>query len=315
VMSPGQRSVEGDRFQVEMDVLHRRCDSALVRLLGHGSSEFSAGAGPQLSRLFEASAYSLTRGGKRVRPALVYASALAVDDGIREAPSLDYVACAAEMIHAYSLVHDDLPAMDDDELRRGQPTCHIAFDEATAVLVGDGLQARAFELLTDAPGVSAAARLDLVRLLTAAAGARGMVGGQAIDIAAVDTAIDVSQLETMHALKTGALIRASVGMGAIVAGASEQQLEALDDYADAIGLAFQICDDLLDATGDSETLGKQAGADAANNKPTYVSLLGVEGARARAEALLADAQAALAGFDDAAWLLRELANYIVHRRS
>jgi geranylgeranyl diphosphate synthase type II len=314
-MSGGRRRVEEDDFQREMDLLHQRCDNALVRLLGHGSSEFSAGAGPHLTRLFEASAYSLTRGGKRVRPALVYASALAVDESIREAPSLDYLACAAEMIHAYSLVHDDLPAMDDDDLRRGQPTCHIAFDEATAVLVGDGLQARAFELLTDAPGVSPAARLDLVRLLTAAAGARGMVGGQAIDIAAVDTAIDVSQLETMHALKTGALIRASVGMGAIVAGASEQQLEALDDYADAIGLAFQICDDLLDATGDSATLGKQAGADAANNKPTYVSLLGVEGARARAEALLADAQAALAGFDDAAWLLRELANYIVHRRN
>jgi geranylgeranyl pyrophosphate synthase len=302
-----------ERFKVELEDLHRRCDDALVRLLGHGSSEFSAGAGPHLTRLFEASAYSLTRGGKRLRPALVYASALAVDGSCREAPALDYVACAAEMIHAYSLVHDDLPAMDDDDLRRGQPTCHIAFDEATAVLVGDGLQARAFELLTDAPGLSDAARLELVRLLSAAAGARGMVGGQAIDVAAVDASIDLAQIESMHALKTGALIRASVGMGAIVAGASATQLEALDDYADAIGLAFQICDDLLDATGDSSTLGKQAGADAANNKPNYVSLLGLSETRARAEALLADATDALDGFGDSAWLLRALAHYIVHR--
>jgi geranylgeranyl pyrophosphate synthase len=304
-----------ERFDIELEALRARCDNALVRMLGHGSSEFSVGAGPLLTRLFEASAYSLTRGGKRVRPALVYAAALAVDADCREAPALDYVACAAEMIHAYSLVHDDLPAMDDDAMRRGQPTCHIAFDEATAVLVGDGLQARAFELLTDAPGLSAQARLELVRLLTAAAGGRGMVGGQAIDIAAVATAIDVAHLETMHALKTGALIRASVGMGAIVAGANREQLEALDDFGDAIGLAFQICDDLLDATGDSATLGKQAGADAANNKPTYVSLLGLSEARSRAAGLLADAQEALAGFGDSAWLLRALANYIVSRSS
>lgn len=305
--------MSADRFSVELEGLHARCDDALVRLLGHGSSEFSAAAGPYLTRLFEASAYSLTRGGKRLRPALVYASAVAVDASCREAPALDYAACAAEMIHAYSLVHDDLPAMDDDDLRRGQPTCHIAFDEATAVLVGDGLQARAFELLTDAPELSADARLELVRGLTAASGARGMVGGQAIDVAAVDASIDLAQLESMHALKTGALIRASVAMGAIVAGASAAQLEALDDYGDAIGLAFQICDDVLDATGDSGTLGKQAGADAAHNKPTYVSLLGLSEARARAEALLGDALAALGDFGDSAWLLRELANYIVHR--
>ncbi len=307
--------MSADRFNVELQALQQRCDDALVRLLGHGSSEFSPGAGPHLTRLFEASAYSLTRGGKRVRPALVYAAAIAINPDSREAPALDYVACAAEMIHAYSLVHDDLPAMDDDDMRRGQATCHIAFDEATAVLVGDGLQARAYELLTDAPELSAQARLELVRVLTAAAGGRGMVGGQAIDVAAVDTVIDVDHLETMHALKTGALIRASVGMGAIVAGASTEQLEALDDYADAIGLAFQICDDLLDATGDTATLGKQSGADAANSKPTYVSLLGVDEARDRADVLLAEAQAALAGFSDCAWLLRELASYIINRSS
>ena len=307
--------MNAERFELELEALRQRCDDALVRLLGRGSSEFSPGAGPHLARLFEASAYSLTRGGKRVRPALVYAAAIAINPALREAPALDYVACAAEMIHAYSLVHDDLPAMDDDAMRRGQATCHIAFDEATAVLVGDGLQARAYELLADAPELSAPACLALVRSLAAAAGGRGMVGGQAIDIAAVDTVVDVDHLETMHALKTGALVRASVGMGAIVAGASAEQLEALDDYADATGLAFQICDDLLDATGDSATLGKQSGADAANNKPTYVSLLGVDEARDRADALLAEAQAALAGFSDSAWLLRELAAYIVHRSS
>ncbi len=306
------------RLAAELQALRERCDSALVRLLGHGSSEFSASAGPHLLRLFEAAAYSLTRGGKRVRPALVYAAAAAVDErsieaGASVAQALDHAACAAEMIHAYSLIHDDLPAMDNDELRRGQPTCHIAFDEATAILVGDGLQARAFELLAEAPGVSAELRLDLLRVLTAAAGARGMVGGQAIDIAAVDKTIDVAHLETMHALKTGALIRASVSMGAIVSGASSAQLEALDDFADAIGLAFQICDDLLDATGDSVTLGKQAGADAAHNKPTYVSLLGVDAARAKAESLLQDALTALHEFGDSAWQLRALADYIVHR--
>lgn len=301
--------------------LQERCNGVLVGLLGHGNSEFSPAAGPYLVRLFEASAYSLTRGGKRVRPALVYAAAAAVnpqalateDDATPGA--LDYIACAVEMIHAYSLVHDDLPAMDDDELRRGQPTTHVAFDEATAVLVGDGLQARALELLTDAPGLSPGTRVELLRTLAAAAGSRGMVGGQAIDIAAVDQTITISHLETMHALKTGALIRASVTMGAIAAGATEAQLGALDDYADAIGLAFQVCDDVLDATGDSETLGKQAGADAAHHKPTYVSLLGLEKSREKARKLLNEALAALEGFGDSAALLEEIATYIVDRRN
>ena len=305
------------RFDIELEALRARCDDALVRLLGHGSSEFSPAAGPHLSRLFEAAAYSLTRGGKRVRPALVYAAALAVDDTVLATTdgnvAIDYIAVATEMIHAYSLVHDDLPAMDDDDMRRGQATCHIAYDEPTAILVGDGLQARAYELLAEAPGMTAEARLALLRVLTAAAGARGMVGGQAIDVAAVDTSIDYAQLETMHALKTGALIRASVAMGAIVAGATPDQQNALDDYADAIGLAFQVCDDILDATGDSDTLGKQAGADAANHKPTYVSLLGLDEARAKANGLLDDALEALSAFDDSAWLLRDLAHYIVHR--
>ncbi len=298
--------------------LQSRCNAALVGLLGHGNSEFAADAGPHLVRLFEASAYALTRGGKRVRPLLVYASAAAVDPAAlaREEghiTGLDYIACAAEMVHAYSLVHDDLPAMDDDDMRRGQPTCHVAFDEATAILVGDGLQARALELLADAPDVSAGVRLELVRSLSAAAGLRGMVGGQAIDVGAVEQAITGEHLETMHALKTGALIRASVAMGALAAGASEEQQAALDDFADAIGLAFQVCDDILDATSDSETLGKRAGADEALHKPTYVSTLGLDAARARAEALLADAQGSLETFGDSASLLREIADFIVHR--
>ena len=300
--------------------LQDRCNGALVALLGHGDSEFSPAAGPYLVRLFEASAYALTRGGKRVRPALVYAAAAAVNpdriygEGQDGPDALDHIACAAEMLHAYSLVHDDLPAMDDDDLRRGQPTTHVAFDEATAILVGDGLQARALELLADAPGLDAQTRVELIRTLAAAAGARGMVGGQAIDIAAVDQAIDLAQLETMHALKTGALIRASVVMGGMAAGADEVQLGALDDYADAIGLAFQVCDDILDATGDSDTLGKQAGADAANNKPTYVSLLGLDASREKARSLLEDALAAISVFGDNAALLEEIARYIVDRR-
>jgi geranylgeranyl pyrophosphate synthase len=305
------------RFDSELERLRARCGDSLVRLLGHGSSEFSPAAGPHLTRLFEAAAYSLTRGGKRVRPALVYAAALAIDEQIIDKAgdnaAIDYVATASEMVHAYSLVHDDLPAMDNDVMRRGQATCHIAFDEPTAILVGDGLQARAFELLAEAPGLTADSKLALLQVLTAAAGARGMVGGQAIDIAAVDTDIDYQHLETMHALKTGALIRASVAMGAIVAGASADQQNALDDYADAIGLAFQVCDDILDATGDSNTLGKQAGADAANNKPTYVSLLGLDGARAKADTLREEALEALESFGDSAWLLRDLAHYIIHR--
>lgn len=300
--------------------LQERCNAYLVALLGHGNSEFSPAAGPQLVRLFEASAYALTRGGKRVRPTLVYAAAAAVDPGAL-APTgsgptaLDHVACAAEMVHAYSLVHDDLPAMDDDAMRRGQPTCHIAFDEATAILVGDGLQARALELLTDAAGLAPDTRVELVRILAAAAGTRGMVGGQAIDMGAVGREIDLSQLETMHALKTGALIRASVAMGGVSAGGDEDQLAALDDYADAIGLAFQICDDVLDATGDSAKLGKHAGADAAHHKPSYASLLGAEAALDRARALRDDALAALSPFGERAALLREIAHYIIDRES
>jgi len=262
-------------------------------------------------RLTEAMRYSLINGGKRVRPVLAYASAQAVGS---ISSATDRVACALEMIHAYSLVHDDLPAMDDDDLRRGQPTCHIAFDEATAILAGDALHTLAFEQLTQAVDVDPAVRLRLIQELAQAAGGVGMVAGQAIDLGAVDTQLSLGELENMHAHKTGALIRASVMMGALATGeASEDQLQALDQYARAIGLAFQVQDDILDVTADTETLGKRQGADEALNKPTYVSLLGLENARAKAQALHQTALAALDPFDHNAEPLRALSAYIVER--
>lgn len=255
--------------------------------------------------------YSLFNGGKRVRPVLAYAAAQAVRPGL-DLTLIDPVAAALECLHAYSLVHDDLPAMDDDDLRRGQPTCHIAFNEATAILAGDGLQALAFELLSQAP-LAPETRIQLVQLLANASGAEGMVLGQAIDLAAVDKHLDLAQLENMHRHKTGALIRASVAMGATAAAASQAQLKALDAYAAAIGLAFQVQDDILDVVADTATLGKQQGADIARNKPTYVALLGLEGARAKAAELHAEALAALVEFGEHATPLRQLATYIVER--
>lgn len=255
--------------------------------------------------------YSLFNGGKRVRPTLVYSTAIAINPNV-DLSVIDPIASALECLHSYSLVHDDLPAMDDDDLRRGKPTCHIAFDEATAILAGDGLQALAFELLlhTDLP---AQTQLQLIARLAHASGAEGMVLGQAIDLAAVDQQLDLAQLENMHRHKTGALIRASVAMGAVAAGASREQLTALDDYAAAIGLAFQVQDDILDVTADTATLGKQQGADIARNKPTYVSLLGLDTARAKATELHRQAYAALASFNENANRLRQMADYIIQR--
>lgn len=279
-------------------------DARLQKALMH-----SAGADAQLR---EAMSYSLTNGGKRVRPLLVYASAQAVSQ--QPPAGLENIAAALEAIHAYSLVHDDLPAMDDDALRRGQPTTHIAFDEATAILAGDALQTLAFELLADCP-LPAALAVELVRELAQASGARGMVLGQAIDLAAVNRQLTLAQLENMHNHKTGALILAAVRMGALAAGADSQALAALTDYARAIGLAFQVQDDILDVTSDTETLGKQQGADHLHNKPTYVSLLGLEAAQAKAAQLHAQALAALSNFDSGADSLRQLADYIVQRRA
>jgi len=301
-------------FDDYLEHCRERIKSALAGQLGGSASEYAAiDTAPHLARLFDAMRYSLLNGGKRVRPLLVYAAAEA-SGGQGNAEVLDRIACAVEYIHAYSLVHDDLPAMDDDDLRRGNPTCHRAFDEATAILAGDGLQSRAFELLAQLPHTDADTRLALISALAAAAGPRGMVGGQAIDLAAVERRIDLPHLETMHRLKTGALIRAAVRMGALGAGASAAQLAALDRYAAAIGLSFQVQDDILDVTGDTTTLGKQQGADQARNKPTYPALLGLEQARAKAQALHEDALAALEAFGAGANRLRQLSAYIIERR-
>ena len=295
-----------DFSQFVADCRHR-VDSALQNLL-----PVTMGAG---ERLRDAMRYSLFNGGKRVRPILVYASGLAVGGALNpvQQASLDTIACALECIHAYSLVHDDLPAMDDDDLRRGKPTCHIAFDEATAILAGDALQTLAFELLSEAPHLDDACKITLLQQLTRASGVRGMVLGQAIDLAAVNHQLDLTQLETMHRHKTGALISASVAMGAIACGADEPRLHALDTYAAAIGLAFQVQDDILDVITDTATLGKQQGADIARNKPTYVSLLGLDNARAKARELHQQALAALTEFDQRAEPLRALSAYIIER--
>jgi farnesyl diphosphate synthase len=267
------------------------------------------------TRLHEALRYSALGGGKRVRPVLAYATASAL--GIPET-SVDGVACAVELIHAYSLVHDDLPAMDDDDLRRGRPTCHKAFDEATAILVGDALQVLAFETLASGPGLPADAtiRLELVRLLAAASGTAGMAGGQALDLAAVGKQLSLAEVEEMHARKTGALIRASVMMAAAcAAGASTATTRALDEFATAIGLAFQIQDDLLDIEGDAAQLGKATGADRALNKPTHPSCVGVEPARRRMHELHARALAALAVSGLRAAPLASLSDWLVLRKS
>lgn len=261
-------------------------------------------------RLNQAMNYSLLLGGKRIRPLLAFASAEAVGGATQ---ATEVAACALEAVHAYSLIHDDLPAMDDDDLRRGQPTCHKAFDEATAILAGDALQALAFEHLANAD-IPASQALALLRELGHAAGAQGMVAGQALDLSAVNRQIQLEQLETMHRHKTGALIEAAVAMGAISSRADIAPfLPSLRRYAQAIGLAFQVQDDILDVISDTATLGKQQGADIELNKPTYVTLLGLDNAQAFAQHLIEDALQALSSFDEKAERLREIAKYIVQR--
>ncbi|ERI51117.1 farnesyl-diphosphate synthase [Pseudomonas sp. EGD-AK9] len=269
----------------------------------------------ELERLYQAMRYSVMNGGKRVRPLLVYAACEALGGKLDRA---DGAACAVELIHAYSLVHDDLPAMDDDDLRRGQPTTHKAFDEACAILAGDGLQSLAFEVLADRRRnpQDAEVRLQMIAALSAAAGPAGMVGGQAIDLGAVGLPLDQSALETMHRHKTGALIEASVLLGALASGnADELGLKALQQYARAIGLAFQVQDDILDVESDTATLGKTQGKDEANHKPTYPALLGLDAAKAYALELRDQALHLLRPFGSQAEPLRELARYIVERRS
>jgi farnesyl diphosphate synthase len=264
-------------------------------------------------KLHEAMRYALLGGGKRVRPLLVYAAGALFG---ADAATLSRAAAAVEMIHAYSLVHDDMPCMDDDALRRGKPTVHVAYDEATALLVGDALQSQAFLVLAEAAAIPPARQVAMLRLLAQASGSTGMCGGQAIDLGSVGLSLTLEQLEQMHQLKTGALLRASVVLGALAGKDLDQdELNALNVYARAIGLAFQVVDDVLDATADSATLGKTAGKDAADNKPTYVTILGLEPSRALAEKLRLDAHAALAPFGDKALRLRELADLIVQRKA
>ncbi len=270
---------------------------------------------PQLERLYQAMRYSVMNGGKRVRPLLVYAACEALNG---DKASADGAACAVELIHAYSLVHDDLPAMDDDDLRRGQPTTHKAFDEACAILAGDGLQSLAFEAMAQERHnpQDAALRLRMFAVLARAAGPAGMVGGQAIDLGSVGLKLDRDALELMHRHKTGALIEASVQLGALASGrADADNLASLSQYARAIGLAFQVQDDILDVESDTATLGKHQGADIARDKPTYPALLGMDAAKAYALELRDQALHALRPFDFAAEPLRELARYIVERRN
>ncbi len=270
-------------------------------------------SGPE-SRLQEAMRYSVIGGGgKRVRPVLVYAAGNALNV---KPEQLDACACAVEIIHAYSLIHDDLPAMDNDDLRRGRPTCHIAFDEATAILAGDALQAFAFEILAADQSIKASAesRIKMIQLLAQASGSMGMAGGQAIDLGVVGKSLQLDELENMHLLKTGALIRASVLLGAMCSDSVENtQLEALDTYAYCVGLAFQIQDDVLDVIADTETLGKPQGSDIEQNKPTYPALLGLDGAKQRALELHQRAISALDVFDESADTLRQLSAYIIER--
>ena len=271
----------------------------------------AAGAAP--ARLHEAMRYTVLGGGKRVRPLLVYAAGAVFNADQR---ALARAAAAVEMIHAYSLVHDDMPCMDDDALRRGKPTVHVAYDEATALLVGDALQAQAFMVLSEDDSIAPARQVAMLRVLAGAAGSAGMCGGQAIDLDSVGVSLTLAQLERMHQLKTGALLGASVLLGALAGrevGAVERA--ALDAYSNAIGLAFQVVDDVLDATADSATLGKTAGKDAAANKPTYVSILGLEESKLLAEKLRREAHEALAPFGDKALRLRELADLIVQRKA
>jgi farnesyl diphosphate synthase len=263
-------------------------------------------------RLHEAMRYAVLDGGKRVRPLLAFAAAEVTNAPLERA---QYAAASVELIHAYSLVHDDMPAMDNDSLRRGKPTVHVEYDDATALLVGDALQSLAFEVLASTPlNEDPPTQLKMLQLLAQAAGSRGMAGGQAIDLASVGKRLDLTELEFMHIHKTGALIRASVLLGAYCGHLSEQAAGALDHYAKCVGLAFQVVDDVLDAEAPTATLGKTAGKDAASNKPTYVSLLGVARARERAGELRADAHAALAHLGPAADRLRQIADFVVERK-
>lgn len=287
-----------------LKALAGRADDALARFL--------PGEDLPPTELHRAMRYAVLGGGKRLRPLLVYAAGHALGS---DGPLLDAPACAVEIIHAYSLVHDDLPAMDDDAMRRGRPTCHVVFGEAMAILAGDALQALAFEILADGPdGDDPAQRIAMLRTLGAACGAEGMAGGQAFDLSAVGRKLTLEELERMHAYKTGALIRASVRLGALAAGCRDSGLlDRLDRYGHAVGLAFQVRDDILDIEGESAVIGKTAGKDAAADKPTFPSIIGLEASRARLAALVDEALEAIAPLGARGEWLADLARYSAAR--
>ncbi len=294
-----------DAFGAQLEIWRTRMEAALAARLPPATTV--------PARLHEAMRYSVLGGGKRIRPALLFATARTL--GLSE-DQVEAAACAIELIHVYSLVHDDLPAMDDDDLRRGRPTCHKAFDEATAVLVGDALQPLAFQLLARDPALPAspAIRLRLVDILSEASGTFGMAGGQAIDLAVQGQRVDIAQVEDLHARKTGAIIRASVLMAAECVPQLEQSAyTALNEFATAIGLAFQIQDDLLDVLGDVSTLGKATGADRERDKPTHPAIIGIEASQERVHLLHGQALAALSGFGERAAPLRSLADWLLSR--
>lgn len=284
-------------------MIQRRTEATLERCLPPATTA--------PTRLHEAMRYSALSGGKRMRPLLCHATGEALGADPRR---VDVAACAVELIHAYSLVHDDLPCMDNDVLRRGRPTCHVEYDEATALLVGDALQTLAFQLLAEQPAAPTPDRqLQMLTVLAQAAGSRGMAGGQAIDLAAVGLALSVEELEFMHIHKTGALIRAAVLLGAHAGAADDETLQSLGHYANRAGLLFQVVDDILDAEGNTVTLGKTAGKDAAQDKPTYVSMLGLARAKELAGRLRAEAHDALDLCPTDASRLHALTDYIVDR--
>jgi farnesyl diphosphate synthase len=292
-------------FQSRLSSYQQRVNSALDKYLPTED--------PPEHNLAEAIRYSVIGGGKRIRPAMVYAAgeAMGVSNNL-----LDIPACAIEMIHAYSLIHDDLPAMDDDDLRRGHPTCHKAFDEATAILAGDALQALAYEILAkdDHKELTPEHRLNMLSLLTEASGAHGMAGGQAVDLASVGKQLNLDQLENMHRLKTGALIRASVLLGAMCQkNISDDEINILSEYSLCIGLSFQIQDDILDVISDTETLGKPQGSDEAQEKPTFPAIIGLEESKQLALEQHQQAINILQPLDERADSLRELSAYIVQR--
>ncbi len=299
--------VPDNRFSARLAEYQARVEATLDRWLPAATEKPES--------LNEAVRYSVFGGGKRVRPVLVYAGGEAFN---AEPAALDGCACAVEMIHTYSLIHDDLPAMDDDDLRRGRLTCHKAYNDATAILAGDALQALAFQVLAQDPGitVSAEQRLRMIDTLALAAGPGGMTGGQAIDLEAEDKKLGLDELQNMHSRKTGALIRASVELGALCSGTvDEQQFQNVSRYAGCIGLAFQIHDDVLDIESDTETLGKPQGSDLERNKSTYPNLLGLDGAKRAARDKLDEALNHLSEFDEKADMLRQIALFIVNRNS